>query len=65
MKYMGWMVAFLLGVALLLTAVVLLRPPHVGADCPSGVIIVRGSRGEMLECVCVAGTLATCFNPGP
>jgi hypothetical protein len=65
MKQVGWLVAFLLGVALLLTVVLLLRRPHVSADCPSGVIIVKGSRGEMLECVCVAGTLSTCFNPGP
>jgi len=34
-------------------------------DCTSTVVIVRGPHGEPVECVCVGGTLSTCFDPGP
>ena len=35
------------------------------ADCPSRMVIVKSPRGEPLECVCIEGTLASCFRPGP
>ena len=35
------------------------------ADCTSSVVIVRGPHGEAVECVCVGGTISTCFDPGP
>ena len=36
-----------------------------GVQCPDRVIMLRGHGGAPLECVCVDGTLATCFTPGP
>ena len=34
-------------------------------DCTSSVIIGRGPQGQAVECVCVNGTVSTCFEPGP
>jgi len=36
-----------------------------GVACADRVVILRGRSGAPVECVCVDGTLATCFNPGP
>ena len=38
------------------------RPPR---DCTSSVVITRGPHGQPIECVCIDGVIATCFNPGP
>jgi hypothetical protein len=35
------------------------------ADCASSVVITRGPHGQPVECVCVGGTISTCFDPGP
>jgi hypothetical protein len=29
------------------------------------VVIMKGPDGEPVECVCLEGSLSTCFNPGP
>ena len=61
--------AVILGVLLLLGALLVVsvltqrrRPPP---DCTEHIVIVKRPDGRPLECVCIEGTLATCFNPGP
>jgi hypothetical protein len=39
--------------------------PAPSRDCTSSVIISRGPHGQPVECVCVNGTVSTCFDPGP
>jgi len=36
-----------------------------GVQCPDRVVILRGRGSTPIECVCLDGTLATCFSPGP
>ncbi len=64
MKVIGVIVACLAVVALALALAILNRrtPP---ADCTERVVIVKDPHGQTLECVCEAGVLSTCFNPGP
>jgi len=65
------MKSFVLTVVGLLALVVLLVGPVVGrlahptTDCSNRVMVIRGPRGEPLECVCVEGTMAACLSPGP
>jgi len=33
--------------------------------CTTGVVITEGPHGEKIECVCVGGVQAVCFEPGP
>jgi len=63
-KTFGWILAGLLLLALGLAVHVMgrTRPSH---DCASSVVIARGPHGQPVECVCVDGVIATCFNPGP
>jgi hypothetical protein len=56
-------VLLVLGVLLGLEVVMLAGQP--GADCDGRVMIVRGPDGQPRECICQAGVLATCFDPGP
>ena len=64
MKTFWWVLAGLafLGVVLAVQVMGRTRPL---AGCTSSVVIVRGPHGEPVECVCVGGTLSTCFDPGP
>jgi hypothetical protein len=63
--------SFILTVVGLLALVVLLAGPvvarlaHPRTDCASRVMIVKGLRGEPVECACIEGTLAACLRPGP
>lgn len=53
---------------ILLVMVLALRvswPRAPSPDCTSSVVIARGRHGEPVECVCVGGTISTCFDPGP
>jgi hypothetical protein len=34
-------------------------------DCISHIVIVKGPHGRPVECVCVGGTVSSCFDPGP
>lgn len=66
MKTLGLLLLALGVLAAALAAVVVTRgtkPP--AADCTSRVVISRGPHGEPVECVCIAGRLSTCFEPGP
>lgn len=65
MKELAWILAFLAGVAVVLAVPLLARRSPPWPDCTSRVVIVKGRHGEPVECVCIAGTLSTCFNPGP
>ena len=64
MKEVTWILAVLLGVAVLLSVVVGQRAKP-RSDCSGQIVISRNPHGEPVECVCLGGTLSTCFNPGP
>ena len=55
----------------LVLALVVLAAFVVGAGmfvrpaCTTGVVITEGPHGEKIECVCVGGVQAACFEPGP
>jgi hypothetical protein len=51
--------------AVLLAVPVMAGFAPVGSGCSSQVVIARTATGEAVECVCVGGTLSTCFTPGP
>jgi hypothetical protein len=51
--------------AVLLALPVMAGLAPVGSGCSSAVVIARAPSGEPVECVCVGGTLSTCFIPGP
>jgi hypothetical protein len=66
MKQLGWIVVILVVVAAALSLpFVTARHTQPAPHCGSRVLILKGAHGEPLECVCVDGTLSTCFNPGP
>jgi len=65
MKPFVWMVTALALVAILLAVSLMARRTPSAPDCAGRVIIMKGPGGEPVECVCVGGTLATCFNTGP
>ena len=46
-------------------AIVLAPHKRPAPDCAGRVVMIRGPHGEPMECVCVQGVLATCFEPGP
>ncbi len=60
-----WYVLAGLGLLVIALAVGVARRPPPARDCASSVIITRGPHGEPVECVCVNGTVSTCFEPGP
>jgi hypothetical protein len=64
MKLAGGILTLLLVMAVLLT-VLIHHQPKQWPDCSRQVVIVKGPTDEPVECVCFAGTLSTCFDPGP
>lgn len=54
-----------LGLLVVALAVSVAWRPAPSRDCTSSVIVSRGPHGEPVECVCVSGTVSTCFEPGP
>jgi hypothetical protein len=60
-----WVVVGFLILFFVLTGPVVARLARTRTDCASSVVLVKGPRGQTLECVCIEGTLATCFTPGP
>src|SRR5262249_20181256 len=64
MKTVGWILAVLFGVALLLVPLMASRAQRWPA-CNGHVVMLRGPHGEPIECVCADGVMATCFSPGP
>jgi hypothetical protein len=65
MKQLLWILALLTLLGVLIAVPVIARRQQPGPDCRDRVLIVKGAHGEPLECVCIEGTLATCFSPGP
>jgi hypothetical protein len=65
MKLLAGLMAALALLAVLLAVPVMMRRTTAAPDCSSRVVILRKPSGEPVECVCVDGVLATCFNPGP
>ncbi len=66
MKRARWTLALLGAVGALLVLSIVL--PAVGSrspKCIGSIVIIKGSHGLPLECVCDAVILSTCFNPGP
>ena len=62
--FVGILVALAVVVVLVAMPVVsrrLARSP----DCGTSIVTLEGPHGEPLECVCIAGAISTCFNPGP
>jgi len=64
MKQLGWILAVLAALGVLLAVPIMARRTP-GADCANRVVIMRGPHGAPVECVCIGGTLSTCFAPGP
>ncbi len=62
MKPVAWILVFLAMLAILIAIPVVARQ---SPDCDGRVVIIKGSHGEPRECVCLGGTLSTCFSPGP
>lgn len=65
MKELMWIVVAMLVLVGLLAGPVVARLGHPRTDCTNRVVIVKGPRGEPVECACIDGTLAACFTPGP
>jgi hypothetical protein len=63
-KTFWWPLAGLVLLAMVLAAYVMART-RPSPDCTSSVVMGRGPHGEPVECVCVGGTISTCFGPGP
>ena len=64
MKQLGWVLAVLAALGVVLAVPVFARRTP-GPDCTTRIVITKGPHGEPVECVCIAGTLSTCFEPGP
>jgi hypothetical protein len=65
MKLLAGLIVALALLAVLLAVPVMKRRTSAAPDCSGRVVILRKPSGEPVECVCVDGVLATCFNPGP
>ena len=64
MKTLGWILAALLLVVIVLVPLVASRAQR-WPDCRGRVVMLKNAYGEPIECVCVAGSLSTCVTPGP
>jgi len=65
LKFVLLVVLALVTLALVLAALVVGSGMLVRPACTTGVIITEGPHGEKIECVCVGGVQAVCFEPGP
>ena len=65
MKPVAWILAFLMVLIVALAAPVIAWRKHPGRDCANQELTVKGPHGEELKCVCLGGTLSTCFTPEP
>jgi len=64
MKYLAAALAVVVLGIVVAVSLLALRTQR-GVECPGTVVIVRGRGGQPLECACVDGVLATCFESGP
>jgi hypothetical protein len=65
MRLFALILVFLLGAALLLAVPVIAHRPPRSPDCTGRLMTFAGPHGQAVQCVCFAGTLSTCFDPGP
>jgi hypothetical protein len=65
MKPLIWLMLALAVLAIVLAVPVMRRRTSSAPDCSGRVVILRKPSGEPVECVCIDGVLASCFNPGP
>ena len=65
MKLFGALLAVLFVLGVLLAVPVIAHRAHPARDCRSQIVTMRTPHGQPVECICIAGTLSTCFNPGP
>jgi hypothetical protein len=54
-----------LGLLAILLAVSLMPRRGAPPECTGRVVMMKGPDGDPVECVCLGGTLSTCFAPGP
>jgi len=65
MRLYVWLLA-VLGLFAMAVAAFVLTPHRLsGPDCSNQIVIIRGRDGAPMECVCLGGVLASCFEPGP
>jgi len=64
MKSLVVVLGILVLLAVLIAVPLLALRAQRGVKCPDQIVIVRGRSGPV-ECVCLDGVLATCFEPGP
>ena len=64
MRLYVWILIVLSSLTVLTTALVLVHRPSA-LDCGNRITVIRGQDGAPMECVCVGGVLASCFEPGP
>ena len=64
-KQTAWILLVLVGLALLLSVPVIGRWAQRSPECTGKIVTYTGPHGQPVECVCLDGTLATCFDPGP
>lgn len=65
LKFVLLLVLALVTMAVVLSAIVIGSGVLVRPACTTGVVITEGPHGEKIECVCVGGVQAACFEPGP
>jgi hypothetical protein len=65
MKLALGILALLFVIAALLAVPQIARRARPWPDCVSRMVITKDRDGRPVECVCLQGTLSTCFNPGP
>ena len=65
MKLFGALLAVLFVLVVLLAVPVIAPRAHPARDCRSQIVTMRTPHGQPLECICMGGTISTCFNPGP
>lgn len=65
MKPLALIVAGLALMALSLMGLVMQQQTTPASDCTGRVVMVKSPSGEAIECTCVSGTVASCFNPVP
>ena len=64
-KFVLFFVLPLVMLAIVLAALVVGSGLLIRPACTTGVVITEGPHGEKIECVCVGGVQAACFEPGP
>jgi hypothetical protein len=62
--YVGILIVLSL-LLVLTTAFALVPHRRPSLDCGNSITAIRGRDGAAMECVCIGGVLASCFEPGP